>query len=300
MALRGPPNRRSVPDLLRFGVIPLDKPAGPSAHQVAAWVRDLVTDSLAETGADGIDRAAHAGTLDPDVTGCLPTLLGTGTRCVPALQSVDKGYVAVLELHGPAPADLESVLADFEGPLYQRPPRKSAVKRQLRTRTVHGIDILDRDGRQVLLEIHCEAGTYIRKLCHDIGLALGTGAHMGDLRRIETTPFDDRELVTLHDLVDGLAEWTERDDATWLRDVVYPAEVALVHLPRITIARSAAEEVANGAPVYAPGILGADDVERGDQLACFTPNGAAVCLGTLTGDPDADSGEVVDLDRVLV
>jgi H/ACA ribonucleoprotein complex subunit 4 len=300
MAVRGPPNERSVPDLLRFGVVPLDKPAGPSAHQVAAWVRDAVAEALEEKGAAPIERAAHAGTLDPKVTGCLPTLLGTGTRCVPALQSVDKGYVAVLELHGQPPDDLEDVLGEFEGELYQRPPRKSAVRRRLRTRTVHDLEILDRDGRQLLLEIRCEAGTYVRKLCHDIGLALGTGAHMGDLRRIETTPFDDRDLVTLHDLVDGLAEWTERDDATWLRDAVYPAEVALVHLPRITIAGSAAEEVANGAPVYAPGVLGAEDATRDERVACFTPNGAAVCLGTLTGDPDADSGEVVDLDRVLV
>lgn len=300
MALRGPPDERSIPSLLRFGVVPIDKPPGPSAHQVAAWVRDAVGSALADAAETRIDRAAHAGTLDPKVTGCLPTLLGDGTRCVPALQDATKTYVAVLELHGESPSDTSAVLAEFEGELHQRPPRKSAVKRELRTRRVEDLSILDRTDRQILLSVRCEAGTYIRKLCHDIGLALGTGAHMGDLRRIGTTPFDDRDLVTLHDLVDGLAEWTERGDTEWIREIVLPAEVALVHLPRVTIARSAAEQVAEGAPVYAPGILATDPVTDGDFVACFTPNGAAVCLGTVTGDPDASQGEVVDLERVLV
>jgi H/ACA ribonucleoprotein complex subunit 4 len=300
MALRGPPDSRAIPDLLRFGVVPLDKPAGPSAHQVAAWVREIVGDTLQEMGHEPIDRAAHAGTLDPDVTGCLPMLLGEATRCVPALQQVTKTYVTVLELHAEPPSDLTDVLGEFEGEIYQRPPRKSAVKRRLRTRHIHELSILEVEGRQVLLRVRCAAGTYIRKLCHDLGLALGTGAHMGDLRRIETTPFDDTRLVTLHDLADGLAEWTERGSEEWVRETVQPAEVALTHLPRVTIAHSAAEEVAHGAPVYAPGILAADEADADSRVACFTPDGAAVCIGTLVGDPDASQGEVVDLERVLV
>jgi len=295
MSLRDPPGERDVESLLSFGVVNLDKPPGPSAHQVAAWVRDLT----------GQERAAHAGTLDPKVTGCLPTLLGTATRAVPALQRTGKEYVAVLELHGPVPADLGDVLAEFEGPIYQRPPKKSAVARERRVREVHALDVLDRADRQVLLRVSCESGTYVRKLCHDVGLALGTGAHMGDLRRTAAGPFEDADLATLHDLADGLAEWRERDDDEWLRDVVDPAERALVDLPSVTIARSAALEVAEGAPVYAPGVLDADDAvadEDGDDalVACYTPDGAAVCLGTLVGDPGADSGTVVDLERVLV
>jgi len=291
MARRGPPGERSITDLLAFGVVNLDKPPGPSAHQVAAWVRDMTEQ----------DRAAHAGTLDPKVTGSLPLLLGDATRMAQVFDDSRKEYVAVLECHGSVPADLESVVAEFEGRIYQKPPRKSAVNRRLRVREIHDLDVLEVDGRQVLLRVRCESGTYVRKLCHDIGLALGTGAHMGHLRRTATDPFDDTTLATLEDLADALAWYREDGDEAPIRAVVQPAERALVALPRVTIAHSAADAVADGAPVYAPGVIGADaaDGER-PLVACYTPDDAAVCLGRLVGDPDADSGVVVELERVLV
>jgi tRNA pseudouridine55 synthase len=293
--LRPPPGERSVEQLLGFGVLNLDKPPGPSAHQVSAWVRDLA----------GVERAAHSGTLDPKVTGCLPVLTGAATRAARAFDEARKGYVAVLELHGPAPAGLEATLAEFETELLQRPPRKSAVRRQLRTRTVHRLEALDRRDRQVLVHIDCDSGTYVRKLCHDLGLALGTGAHMGDLRRVRSGTFDDGDLVTMQTFVDALAYYREDGDEAPIREAVAPAERALEGLGRVTIARSAAEQVAEGAPVYAPGVLEVDpDVDPGADgeptVACYTPDGSAVCLGPLVGDPDADSGTVVATDRVLV
>jgi len=289
MALRGPPDERDPETLCAFGVVNLDKPPGPSAHQVAAWVRDMA----------GVDRAAHAGTLDPKVTGCLPMLLGDAARMAQVFDDAVKEYVAVLKLHGPAPANFESVLAEFEGEIYQKPPKKSAVVRRLRSREIYALDAVELEQRRALLRIRCESGTYVRKLCHDVGLALGTGAHMGDLRRVATGGFDDTDLVTMHDLADALA-WAEDGDPDPLRAVVDPAERALADLPRVTIAESAAREVANGAPVYAPGVIDADDDARGTLVACFTPDDAAVCLGHLVGDPDAESGTVVELERVLV
>jgi len=289
VSLRDPPGDRSLDDRLAFGVVNLDKPPGPSAHQVAGWVRDMA----------GVDRAAHAGTLDPKVTGCLPTMLGDATRLAPVFLEGRKEYIAVLELHGAPPADLPDVLAAFEGEIYQKPPRKSAVSRRLRTRRIHTLDHLETRDRQVLLRIECASGTYVRKLCHDLGLALGTGAHMGDLRRSATDPFDDRDLTTLHDLADALA-FAEDGDEEPLREVVAPAERILTELPAVTIAPSAAEQVATGAPVYAPGVLDVDDAPQDALVACFTPDGSAVCLGRLVGDPGAESGVVVDLERVLV
>ena len=334
MNARGPPDDRDLATLLRFGTVAVDKPPGPSAHQVSGWVRDAVDDALASLDAEPAGRAAHAGTLDPKVTGCLPVLLGDATRLAPALGGA-KEYVAVLELHGPAPDDLQAVVDGFEAPLYQKPPRKSAVVRRLRVREVYDLDVLEVEERRALLRIRCEAGTYVRKLCHDLGLALGTGAHMGDLRRTAAEPFDDRRLVDLYELVDALAFAVEGDESL-LREVVAPAERALVRLPRVTIAPSAAEQVAHGAPVYAPGVLdvagpvdatdwtgertgssrdgardghgsgtegegtATPDVADGTLVACYTPDGAAICLGRLVGDPDAERGEVVSLERVLV
>lgn len=300
--LRSAPDDRSVEALLSFGVINLDKPAGPSAHQVAGWVRDLAADVVSEMSDEGlgVDRAAHAGTLDPKVTGCLPMLLGDATRMAQVFLEGRKEYVSVLELHGPAPANIESVLQEFEAPLYQKPPRKSAVSRRLRVREIYDLSLLDLADRQALIRVQCESGTYIRKLCHDLGLALGTGGHMGHLRRTATDPFDDSTLVTLQEFVDALV-FAQEGDETLLREVVSPAERALTHLPSVTIAPSAARNVATGAPVYAPGVISADDdIEAGALVACYTPNGSAVCLGTMAGDPTDDKGVVVDLERVLV
>ncbi|WP_435319174.1 RNA-guided pseudouridylation complex pseudouridine synthase subunit Cbf5 [Haloarchaeobius sp. TZWSO28] len=291
MSLRAPPDDRSPEELLEFGVVNLDKPPGPSAHQVAAWVRDEA----------GVEQAAHSGTLDPKVTGCLPMLLGEATRMAQVFLEGSKEYVSVLELHGTAPGDFEATVAEFEAPIYQKPPRKSAVSRRLRVREVYDLDVLEIEDRKALLRIECESGTYIRKLCHDIGLAAGTGGHMGHLRRTATDPFDDSTLVTLEDLWDALAFYREEDDESWLRDVVQPAERALEHLPHVTIAPNAAEQVANGAPVYAPGVIDVDDdAESGDLVACFAPQGTAVCLGRFVGEKGADSGVVVELERVVV
>ena len=280
MPLRPPPEDRRPADLLEFGVVTLDKPPGPSSHQVSAWVRDLA----------GVDKASHAGTLDPKVTGCLPVLLGDATRLAGALLG-EKEYIAVLELHDSPPTDLESVLDDFEGEIYQTPPRKSAVARERRVREIYELDLLEVEGRQALLRIRCESGTYIRKLCHDLG----------HLRRTATEPFDDTKLVTLHELADGLAWWRENDETETIRAVVDPGERALVHLPKVTITDGAADSVATGAPVYAPGVIGSEvDPEDEPLVACYTPEGSVVCLGRLVGDPTAKSGEAVDLERVLV
>ena len=292
--MRDPPDERPPMDRREFAVVNLDKPPGPSAHQVTGWVRDLV----------GVDRAAHAGTLDPKVTGSLPILLGDATRLAQVFLEGSKEYVAVLCLHRPAPDDLDAVLAAFEGPIHQKPPKKSAVVRRLRTRTIHALDPLAVEKRRVLLRIRCDSGTYVRKLCHDLGLALGTGAHMGDLRRVGTTPFDDTDLVSLHDLTDALA-FAESGDTAPLAAAIRPAERALSHLPRVLIAPSAAREVAEGASVYAPGVLSIEGVsatnpDESPLVACYTPDGAAVCLGRLVGDPDAERGTVVDLEGVLV
>ena len=313
--LRAPPGERSPAELLRFGVVNLDKPAGPSSHQVSAWVRDAIDETLAalDPGGDPTGGVAHSGTLDPKVTGCLPTLTGDATRMAQVFLEGTKEYVAVLELHESPSADFREVVSEFESEIYQKPPRKSAVSRRLRTRTIHDLDVLEVADRKALLRIRCESGTYVRKLCHDIGLATGGGAHMGHLRRTATDPFDDRDLHTLQDLVDALT-WAEGGDDEYLREVVRPAEDALTHLPAVTVAPSAARNVATGAPVYAPGVMGVDDAaltaadgpDDGDAdaepplVACFTPDGVAVCLGRVVGDPDAESGVVVSLERVLL
>lgn len=295
MAIPPAPDDRSPAEYLEFGVIVIDKPAGPTSHQVGNWVADIVD----------VERAGHMGTLDPEVTGCLPVLLGRGTRLTEVLSGGVKEYVAVLELHGEPPADWRDRVQDFEGEIYQKPPRKSAVSRRLRTRTIHELDVLERDHRQVLLRIRCAAGTYIRKLCHDLGLILGTGGHMAALRRTESEPFRDIDAVTLHDLIDGVAFWQEEDDAEAVDGIIRPAEDAIAHLPTVIISENTAEAVAEGAPVYAPGVIEVDDeaisnIDATPRVVCTNPAGSAICIGRLVNDPAEISGTVVELERVLV
>jgi H/ACA ribonucleoprotein complex subunit 4 len=186
---------------MEYGIVVLDKPSGPSSHQVAAWARDAV----------GAQRAGHAGTLDPKVTGMLVVALDSATRGLDLVREAGKEYVTELVVHRDVETRrLEDVMGGFLGDVLQMPPKRSAVKRRLRTRRIHSLDVLETSPRRALFRVHCEAGTYMRTLCHDIGMVLGTGAHMGDLRRTRVGAFPEDAMVTLHDLRDAV-EWHRED-----------------------------------------------------------------------------------------
>lgn len=255
--------------LLRRGVVNVDKPSGPTSHQVAAWVRDIT----------GVTKAGHTGTLDPGVTGCLPVLLGRSARIADLFRGDPKTYVFVLQLHGDA-AGVEEVFTEFTGEILQRPPVKSGVKRRVRRRVIHDLELLERDGRRVLGRVECEAGTYIRKLCHDVGLALGVGAHMQELRRIASGLFGVEDAVYLQDLVDAVERGGDE-----VRGVVDPIENYLDQYPRVRVKDSAVDALAHGAPLYRPGVLERDAGE-GDTAVVYGESGEAVCVGRVVDDGD--------------
>jgi len=266
------PYKRTIPELLDAGVINLDKPPGPTSHEVVSWVKGIVH----------IKRAGHSGTLDPHVTGCLPTMLGDATRLVRVLLLSGKEYVCVMRLHADVPErEVRQVLEEFTGTIYQRPPLVSAVKRQVRKRTIYYSKFIEMVGRDVLFTVGCEAGTYIRKLCHDIGEALGCGAHMYELRRTKSGPFtEDESLVTLHTLKDAYEIWKETGDEGLLRKCIYPMEYALRDLPEIIVKDSAVDALARGAQLGAQGISKLQSgIKPGDMVAVFTHVGEVVSLG---------------------
>ena len=194
----------------------------------------------------------------------------------------DKEYVCVMKLHGDVSDErLEEVVEEFQGLIYQRPPLRSAVKRALRKRRVYKIDLLEREGRYVLMRVHCEAGTYIRKLCHDIGEVLGVGAHMHELRRVRAGSFTEEEhLATLQDVVDAYVLWRERGIEDYIRKVVLPMEYAVGHLPKIVVRDTAVDPLCRGAPLAVPGILRVQTgIRVGDVVAIFTQKGELVALG---------------------
>ena len=187
-----------------------------------------------------------------------------------------------MHIHKPVPKKrIAEVCREFMGPIYQKPPLKSSVVKELRIRTIYYLDILEIEEQQVLMRVGCEAGTYIRKLCFDIGLALGCGANMEELRRTRAGPFrEDGTLITLHNLADAVAAWKEKGDEAGLRRCIQPVEAALSHLPRLVIADNAVDAVCHGAPLAAPGLLSLQtDINKGDTVAFFTQKGEAVAVG---------------------
>jgi H/ACA ribonucleoprotein complex subunit 4 len=290
------PYKRTIPELLDKGVINLDKPYGPTSHEVTAWVKNILH----------IKRAGHSGTLDPHVTGVLPIMLGDATRLVRVLLLSGKEYVCVMRLHADVPESrVREVLGEFTGTIYQRPPLVSAVKRQLRKRSIYYIDLLEISGRDVLFRVGCEAGTYIRKLCHDIGEALCVGAHMYELRRTKSGPFgEDDTLITLQDLTDAYYYYTQGDEAP-LRKILLPMESALGNMPKLVVKDSAVGALAEGAPLFVQGICKVDTgIKPGDAVAVFTLKGEAVSIGTSRMSTDelmaAKEGQAMDTVRVVM
>jgi H/ACA ribonucleoprotein complex subunit 4 len=216
------------------------------------------------------------------VTGVLPITLEDSTKVVQALLYSGKEYVCVMKLHGDIKEEIvRNVLKEFEDTIYQRPPLRASVKRQLRTRRVYYIDFLEMDGRNVLFKVGCEGGTYIRKLCYDMGEVLGCGAHMQELRRTRAGPFveADGDIATLHDLAYLYMEWKEKKDDALLRRFIQPMEAALALIPKIIIRDSAVDAVCHGANLTAPGVLSLETgISKGSMVAIFTLKGEAVAL----------------------
>lgn len=194
------PNERTIEELIRGSVIIVDKHSGPTSHQVTAWVKDIF----------GVKKCGHSGTLDPAVTGVLPIALENATKAMPALMGLEKEYVGVMHLHKQVEEKLlREAVMKFVGKIIQVPPVKSAVARRPREREIKFFDILEIDGKEVLFNVECEAGTYIRKLIHDIGEELKTGAHMSELRRIKAGNFTEEQSHSLVFVKDSYEFWKE-------------------------------------------------------------------------------------------
>lgn len=263
------PEERSIQEFMRFGVINLDKPAGPSSHEVTAWTKRIL----------GVGHAGHGGTLDPKVTGVLPVALEDATKVVQALLLSGKEYICVMRLHSETSEPrVRTVLEEFQGAIYQRPPLRASVKHQLRTRNIYYLDFLEMEGRNVLFRVGCEGGTYIRKLCYDLGEALSTGAHMQELRRTRSGPFTEQNgLVNLYDVSYFYGLWKEKNDETALRRFIFPMEGALELLPKVFVRDSAVDALCHGANLAAPGVVSLEaDIKRGDVVAVFSQKGEAV------------------------
>lgn len=231
------------------------------------------------------EKTGHSGTLDPKVTGCLIVCIDRATRLVKSQQGAGKEYVCVLRLHDKVQSEqqVQRALETLTGALFQRPPLISAVKRQLRIRTVHDIKLLefDNDRHLGVFWVSCEAGTYIRTLCVHLGLLLGVGSHMQELRRVRSGAMSENDgIVSLHDVLD--AQWLldNTRDESYLRHVVRPLESLLTTYKRVVVKDSAVNAVCYGAKLMIPGLLRYEQgIEVNEEVVLMTTKGEAIALG---------------------
>lgn len=290
------PYNRPLDRHIKLGVVNLDKPRGPTSHDVTSKVKSLLA----------AGRAGHGGTLDPSVSGVLPILLDDATKCAGVVMSGGKEYVCVMKLHGDVSDDeLKDAIKMFTGDIYQLPPVRSSVARTVRVRTIYSIDLLERDGRYILMKVACSGGTYIRKLCYDIGLYLGVGAHMQELRRVRAGPFTENTAITLLDLYEAVENWRKNSDESMLREIIKPIEETVKLMPKIYLLDSAVGAVCNGANLAVSGIAKLEDsVKKGKMVALMSLKGELVALGISRMNSEeileAEHGIAVDTERVIM
>lgn len=293
------PLRRPIKEHLNYGMINLDKPSNPSSHEVVSWIKRIL----------GAEKTGHAGTLDPKVTGSLIICINRATRLVKSQQNAGKTYVGVLRLHDTVKQKaVEAALSKLTGPCFQRPPLIAAVKRQLRVRNIYENSLLEYDKARHLavFKTVCEAGTYVRTLCVHLGLLLGVGGHMEELRRVQTGVIsEDDHCSTMHDVLDAQHLYKTEKDETYLRRVVIPCEYLLTNHKRIVVKDSAINAICYGAKLMTPGLARYENgIERNDLCILMTTRGEAVALAiaemTTAQMGTLDHGIVAKIKRVIM
>lgn len=290
-------DKRSIEQLLDYGLIILDKPPGPTSHETVAWTKRLLK----------IPKIGHSGTLDPQVSGVLPLGLGEATKALGVLLYGPKEYHALGRIHSlPSKEKLDEIIKMFTGEIFQKPPQRSAVVRQTRSRTIYEWEILEQKERLLLTRILCESGTYIRKLYYDIGEILGPGATMIELRRTRVDQFHESDgLITLHELANAFSVWEEKKDESKLKKIIKPIEYAFSEIKSVIIRDSAVDAMCHGAQLAIPGILKiSPNLKKGDIVGIYTQKGEIVALAESTMSEeeirDATKGYAFETKRIIM
>ncbi len=265
------PSERTTTELITSGIVNIDKPKGPTSHQVSAYVQAILN----------IKKSGHSGTLDPQVTGVQPIGLDKATRITEFLLTAPKEYVGIMHLHKPVEEiTLREAVNSFIGKIRQLPPIKSAVKRELRTREIYEFELLEIKNQDVLFRVKCQAGTYIRKLIHDLGQELKIGAHMSELRRTQAGPFTEKDnLVTLNDLDDAYHFYIEEHNDKFLKHCLQPIENALKYVAKCWVLDTAIVSITHGRDLAIPGVCKLENFRKGEAVAIMSLKDELVAIG---------------------
>jgi H/ACA ribonucleoprotein complex subunit 4 len=236
---------KTIEELFEFGIINIDKSSGPTSFNVSEFVKKKLN----------ARKTSHFGTLDPKVTGVLPVAINRACKLAGYFLGEDKAYVGIMQMHG----DIElekiknAIKEKFLGEIIQLPPVKSRVKRQERPRAIYSFDLLEKEGNNVLFKVECEGGTYIRKLCTDLGDYLKVGAHMLELRRIKAGIFFENDenypVVSLYDFEKAVEEYKKGNEFS-LRKIIIPGEIITKLFPAIEIKEESVKAIFHGSPIH--------------------------------------------------
>lgn len=230
---------KPIKELLEFSIINIDKPSGPTSFSISNFVKNSLK----------LRKTSHLGTLDPAVTGVLPVALNRACRLNDYLMHRNKTYVGIMRLHAEvADKILNEEIIKFIGKISQLPPVRSRVKRAFREREIKSFDIIERSGKDVLFVSEVQAGTYIRKLCDDIGKNIG-GAHMLELRRIKAGIFEEKESIKLYDFESAVEEYTRGNEKP-LRDILIPGEIISNVLSVVQANPQNLKQILTGKPLF--------------------------------------------------
>jgi len=252
--------KKSTEELLEFGIINIDKPSGPTSFDISDFVRKKLE----------LRKTSHFGTLDPKVTGVLPIALNRACKLTGFFIGEDKEYVGIMRIHKDISLkEIEkAVKEEFTGKITQLPPVKSRVKRQERQREIKNFKILEKDGQNILFQVECEGGTYIRKLIHDLGNALKIRAHMLELRRTKAGIFEESSSVNLYDF-EKIAESYKSGDEGGLRKIIIPGEIISELYPVVQIKKEFADKILHGSPIYYEHLKNIKDKENEGKFCVF-------------------------------
>lgn len=253
-------------NLLNFSLINIDKPAGPTSFTISDFVRKKL----------GLTKTSHMGTLDPKVTGVLPITLGRACKLASYFITHDKTYVGVLHTHKEQNIkELQEIIdKNFVGRIKQTPPHKSAVKRVERERTVYYFNLIEEsEGKKdFLFKCSVEGGTYIRKICSDLGDMIG-GAHMEELRRTAAGIFDEKSLIDLYEF-EKLADEYKNGNEEPLKKVLFPAvEMLQKVLKTLKANERVLKPLLNGKPLNKDEVIGnLKEIKKNESFVLFCAN----------------------------
>ena len=251
-------DNKSTQDLLKFSIINIDKPSGPTSFTISDYIRKSLN----------LNKTSHGGTLDPQVSGVLPIFLGRACRLMDYFLHKDKTYVGIMRLHSDiSQKELQENMERFIGKIIQLPPVRSRVVRKEREREVKKFEILEKEGKDVVFEAEVQAGTYIRKLTHDLGEKIG-GSHMLELRRTKASIFSEENSINLYEFDKAVEEYKKENEKD-LRKILIPAEEAIQKImPTIQVKENSIKQLLTGKPLMKNDIVGG--LPQEDIFAIFS------------------------------